>query len=235
MLFRSKALGFGTPNTALGQILQLSGGSGEIIGVAPDFSLGSVRQKINPTLYQVEPASFSRISLRLVGHDIPETLPQIDSLWMRTGATQPITRYFLSDYTQRLYLTVLREAEMFGVLACVAVLLASLGLLALTAAVTERRTREIGIRKAMGADTGDILRLLMWQFTKPVLWASVIAWPLGAYVMSQWLLGFAYHIDLSPWLFVTSTLVAVVVAQVPVATHCYLVARRNPVLALRFE
>ena len=230
-----KALGFGTPNTALGQILQLSGGSGEIIGVAPDFSLGSVRQKINPTLYQVEPASFSRISLRLVGHDIPETLPRIDSLWMRTGATQPITRYFLSDYTQRLYLTVLREAEMFGVFACVAVLLASLGLLALTAAVTERRTREIGIRKAMGADTGDILRLLMWQFTKPVLWASVIAWPLGAYVMSQWLLGFAYHIDLSPWLFVASTLVAVVIAQVTVATHCYLMARRNPVLALRFE
>lgn len=230
-----QALGLGTPATAIGQTLQLTGGIAEIIGVVPDFSLGSIRQKINSTLYQIEPNSFARITLRLTGRDIPETLAQIDRLWTRTGADQPITRYFLSDYTQSLYVTVLREAEMFGAFAGIAMLLAGLGLFALTASVTERRTREIGVRKAMGADTADILRLLMWQFTKPVLWANLIAWPLGAYVMSRWLLGFAYHIDLSPWLFVVSTLVAVVVAQLTVAAHCYLVARRNPILALRFE
>jgi len=175
------------------------------------------------------------MSLRLAGGDIPETLERIDRLWARTGASHPIKRYFLSDYIQSLYVAVLREAEMFGVFACIAVLLAGLGLFALTASITERRTREIGIRKAMGADTGDILHLLMWQFTKPVLWANLIAWPLGAYVMSRWLLGFAYHTDLSPWLFVASTLIAIVVAQLTVVTHCYLVARRSPIVALRFE
>src|SRR5581483_12057465 len=108
--------------------------------------------KINPTLYLVEPKSFSLMSLRLAGGDIPETLERIDRLWARTGASHPIKRYFLSDYIQSLYVAVLREAEMFGVFACIAVLLAGLGLFALTASITERRTREIGIRKAMGAD-----------------------------------------------------------------------------------
>jgi len=128
-----KALGLGSPATAIGQTLQFSDDIREVIGVVPDFSLGSVRQKLNPTLYEVEPKSFQRINLRLAGRDIPETLEQIDRLWTRTGADHPITRYFLSDYTQSLYVTVLREAEMFGVFACIAVLLASLGLFALTA------------------------------------------------------------------------------------------------------
>jgi putative ABC transport system permease protein len=230
-----RGLGFASAVAAIGQSIQLSGNSGEIIGVVPDFSLESVKQRINPTFYVVYPQSFNLIAVNLTGRDIPETLEQIDRLWARTGGAQPIKRYFLSDYIQGLYVAVMCEAEMFGIFAVIAILLASLGLFALTASITQRRTKEIGIRKAMGAGTSDIVRLLVWQFTKPVLWANVIAWPLGAYFMGRWLLGFAYHTDLSPWLFAGSTLIAIAVAQLTVATHCYLVARSNPVAALRFE
>jgi putative ABC transport system permease protein len=230
-----QALGFSSAAAAIGQPLQLSDHEGEIIGVVTDFSLDSVKQRINPTIYLYRPRDFSLITISLAGQDIPDTLDAIDRLWVKTGGKGPVNRYFLSDHFQRLYVTMLRQAELFGLFVAIAIVLASLGLFALTASVTERRTREIGIRKAMGAGSGDILRLLLWQFTRPVLWANVIAWPLGAYVMNRWLEGFAYHTDLSPWLFVGATLIAVLVAQLTVATQCVLVARNNPIAALRFE
>jgi putative ABC transport system permease protein len=230
-----RALGFASPAVAIGRSLTLSGRDGEIIGVVADFSLNSVKRKINPTIYLSDPKTFSLITVSLSGHDIPETLDAIDRLWEKTGGKGPITRHFLSEHIQALYVAMLRQAELFGLFVSIAVVLASLGLFALTAAVTERRTREIGIRKAMGADTTQIMRLLVWQFTRPVLWANVIAWPVGAYVMSRWLQGFAYHTDLSPWIFVGATLIAIVIAQLTVATQCLLVARGNPIAALRFE
>ena len=230
-----RALGYSSAAAAIGQTLRLSGGDAQIIGVVADFSLDSVKQRINPTIYLFSPKTFSLITVRLAGQDIPETLDSIDRLWAKTGGAGSINRYFLSDHFQRLYVSMLHQAELFGLFMAIAIVLASLGLFALTASITERRTREIGIRKAMGAGSGDILRLLLWQFTRPVLWANVIAWPLGAYVMNRWLQGFAYHTDLSPWLFVGATGVAIAVAQLTVATQCVLVARGNPITALRFE
>ena len=228
-----KGLGFASAAAAIGQPLTLSESSGEIVGVVPDFSLESVKQKINPSLYFMQPQRFSLVTVKLSGQDIPETLAAIDRLWTQVGNDQPIKRYFLNEYIQNLYIAVLREAQVFAIFAVLAVLLAGLGLFSLTAAITDRRTKEIGTRKAMGAGTSDIMRLLLWQFTQPVLWANLVAWPAAAYLMSRWLQGFAYHIELSPWLFVMAALIAVLVAQLTVASHCYMAARRNPVYALR--
>jgi putative ABC transport system permease protein len=87
----------------------------------------------------------------------------------------------------------------------------------------------------MGAETRDDMRLLLWQFAKPVLWANVLAWPVAGYIMYRWLLGFAYRIDLEPWVFVASSLVALLIAMVTVSTHSMLVARANAVAALRYQ
>jgi putative ABC transport system permease protein len=87
----------------------------------------------------------------------------------------------------------------------------------------------------MGAETGDVTRLLLWQFAKPVLWANLLAWPVAGYIMYRWLLGFAYRIDLEPWPFVESAIVALVIAILTVAGHSILVARAKPVAALRYE
>lgn len=141
----------------------------------------------------------------------------------------------MQEHIQSLYVALLHQAQLFAVFAGVAVLLACLGLLGLAASIVERRTREIGIRKALGADTADIIRLLLRQFAKPVLWANLIAWPVTAYAMQRWLQGFAYHVDLAAWLFPAAAALALLIAMLTVSTHSILVARAKPVAALRYE
>jgi putative ABC transport system permease protein len=115
------------------------------------------------------------------------------------------------------------------------VVLASLGLIGLSTSITDRRIKEIGVRKAMGAETSDIVKLLLWQFTKPVLWANLIAWPLAFWAMDHWLRGFAYRVDLPLWLFAAAAAVAVGIAWGTVSAHAFLVARAKPANALRYE
>ena len=208
-----------------------------VIGVIPDFSLDSVEHRIEAQAFVVtanDPA-FNLISVKLTGHQIPETLSAIDRLWKATGSQAPISRFFLEEHIQTMYLAMLRQAELFGVFAMVAVMLACLGLLGLAASIAERRTREIGIRKALGADTGNIISLLLRQFAKPVLWANLIAWPVTAWAMRQWLQGFAYHVDLALWMFPAAAGLALLIALLTVSTHSILVARAKPVAALRYE
>ena len=116
-----------------------------------------------------------------------------------------------------------------------ALLLAAMGLFGLAAFTVERRTREIGVRKALGAHTSDVTRLLLWQFAKPVLAANLIAWPLVAWLMLRWLKGFAYHIDLPLWLFPAAAAAALSIALLTVSGHSMRVARAAPVKALRHE
>jgi putative ABC transport system permease protein len=130
---------------------------------------------------------------------------------------------------------VLREAKVYGVLSGVAVLLGCLGLVGLSASATDRRTKEIGIRKAMGAETKHVVRLMVWQLAQPVLWASALAIPISAYLASRWLEGFAFHIPLTPWPFIGSAAIALAIAVMTVSIHCYSVARAKPVSALRYE
>ena len=113
--------------------------------------------------------------------------------------------------------------------------IAALGLFGLSAHSAEQRTKEIGIRKSMGAGTGDIMRLLMWQFTKPVLSANLIAWPLAAWLVTRWLETFVHHIDLPLRLFPATGAVTLTIALLTVSMHSFLVARAKPVAALRYE
>jgi putative ABC transport system permease protein len=110
-----------------------------------------------------------------------------------------------------------------------------LGLVGLSAQLAERRTKEIGIRKAMGANTADILRLLLWQLTQPVLASIVAAWLVAGLLMNRWLHGFAAHVALDPGLMVAAAGAGLVIALATVAIHCYLIARAHPIAALRYE
>jgi putative ABC transport system permease protein len=248
-----RALGFDSPIAAIGpypmmkDTPQLSegrpagAGFDEIIGVLPDFSMANVRRRIGPTVFYADPQAFMTISLKLKGSDIPATLAAINRVWKSTfgrGGDPPVgelSHVFYSDRVQRMYYPMQVEEIIFGVISLVAISLALLGMLGLAALAADQRTKEIGIRKALGATTGDVLRLLLWQFSKPVLWANLIAWPAAGWILQRTLNGFAYHIDLPLWLFFATGLATVVVALATVSAHALRVARAKPVTALRYE
>ncbi len=210
----------------------------EIIGVVPDFTFGSMREPIGATLYLVGPKiSYYSVALnvRLTGHDIPETLRSIDQLWRQVGGGIAMQRYFVGQFTMRLYMDTIIQGATVAVAASIALSIASLGLFAMSAHTTERRTKEIGVRKALGASASDILRLLLWEFTMPVLIANLVAWPIAFLTMRWWLAGFAYHVDQPLWLFLTAGLTATLIAWLTVGFHALSVARAKPVAALRYE
>ena len=241
----ARSFGFKTPAAAIGRSPPIVGGDGdaarEIVAVVPDFAFDAGLHKVRPALFEgsapADRAGYGLISVKLRGRDIPETLAAIDRISADTGtaADSPPERFFLNQYIEGLYLAVLREAQVLGVFAAVAIVLACLGLIGLSAATAESRTREIGIRKALGAGSADILKMLLWQFSKPILWANLLAWPVCALLLHRWLAGFADHIDLNPLTFVAAGAAALTLALATVAAHAVSVARAKPVAALRYE
>ena len=231
----ARRLGFADPRAAVGHILTYpKRRPSEIIGVVPDMPT-TVRAATNPTLYFISPKDSQVLSIRLTGQDIAGTLQAIDRAWNRTGHPQPIQQTFLSQFRMSLNLDLIVQSTTIAVCAGLAVLIACLGLFALSAYATERRTKEIGVRKAMGADTRQVVLLLLWQFTVPVLAATAIAVPIGFLAMDWWLRGFAYHVPLSAWTFVLAAGAAVGIAWCTVSYQSFLVARARPSTALRCE
>ena len=127
------------------------------------------------------------------------------------------------------------QGAIVGASAALAIVIACLGLFALAAFTAERRTKEIGLRKTMGASRFDVMRLLLWQFTKPVLLANVVAWPLAYWAAALWLDGFAYRVSLPPWLFLSASITAVMIAWGSVAAKAWLAANTKPATALQCE
>jgi putative ABC transport system permease protein len=240
-----RGLGFSSPSQAIGKMVIWNRrrwsakptpgtiGPSEIIGVSPDFALDTRRELYRQILY-VDPASFSVLSVRLIGPQIPEALSAIDAAWSQIMHTS-IHRRFLSQNLQDMYADIRLQGTAITLGASLAGVIAALGLFGLSAHSAERRTKEIGIRKAMGASRGDILRMLLWQFARPILWANLIAWPAALYLMHHWLQGFAHHVSLNPLIFVGASTVSIVIALATVAGHALLVARAHPAAALRYE
>jgi putative ABC transport system permease protein len=235
-----RALGFSNPSAAIGQEIHSTDDGfparrHRIIGVVPDFPLGSVRNPVPPSIFIVDPEMFNVLNVKLSGANLPETLHGLDAVWLEFVPERPINRVFLDDRIAGLYLDVTREGRMFATFAGFAVAIGCLGLVGLSAYTAERRTKEIGIRKALGASTVDVAWLLIKQFTRPVLLANVLAWPIAWWFMRSWLDGFAYRIDLDLPPFLAAGLGAIAIAIGTTAFHAVQVARSRPVAALRYE
>jgi putative ABC transport system permease protein len=157
--------------------------------------------------------------------------PRIFALY----GVRPLDRFFLDDHMQGIYRDVTRDAQFFAACAGIAILLACMGLVGIAVSTAERRTKEIGVRKAMGASSLRVVLLLLWRFSLPVLLANVIAWPVAWWAMRDWLNGFDARIQLGPEPFVLAGLVALVIALGTIAGHAFKVARSNPIHALRYE
>jgi putative ABC transport system permease protein len=233
-------MGFASPEQAVGATFRvLEKGRGQapvrILGVIPDFTYDLTSGAALPTFYPVIQGDSTIVSVRLQAGRIPATVAAIEAAWRQDGEPRPLRTRFLSEFLEARYAGVIRQAGLIGALAAVAAFIAALGLFGLAAFVSEQRTKEIGVRKAFGASTADILRLLLWSFTRPVLAANLIAWPLGWWALDRWLHGFAERIALSPWLFLAAGGGAFAIAAVTVSGHALRVARAKPVGALRYE
>jgi putative ABC transport system permease protein len=248
----ARRLGFATPDAAVGQTIRwqrlngarapggppiFPGRASQIVGVVADFSMQTIREPIRPMLYYVDPLSIvdGYLAVLVSGQDTAATLGRIARQGPALGLKRPLVLRFYSQIAQDLYADIVHQSVAVAVSAGVAMFIACLGLFGLAANTAERRTKEIGVRKAMGASSGDIVRLLLGSFAQPVLWANLIAWPAAWWAMNRWLSGFAYRIALSPWFFVAAGAAALAIAALTVTAHAVRVARAKPVSALRYE
>jgi putative ABC transport system permease protein len=238
----ARRLGFQRPEDALGkQILTdlVAAEYGQvpatIIGVVTDARFRSVRDPLQPIFYFYQRNAFAQLMVRFQGAQPKAVYDQVEAIWKRQVPDIPLKARFVDDIVRDLYNADEARAQLFGMFALLAAVIGCLGLFGLAAFTAERRTKEIGIRKVLGAKTQDIVRLLVWQFSKPVLVANVIAWPVAWWVMRGWLNGFDRRIALTPVPFLEAGLLALLIAIATISAHAWRVARTSPIRALRYE
>jgi putative ABC transport system permease protein len=228
------------PASAIGRSISLAD-AGEldravIIGVVADIAMDTIRAEMPPAVYVLDASRNAYMHVRLRGGDTAGTLAAIDRLWRETGAAAPINRIELRSYARRfIHPDLIRQGTLFAAFAGISVFVAGLGLFGLAACTAERRVREVGVRKALGAADWSIVALFTWEFARPVLLANLIAWPLAFFALRAWLAGFAYHVELSPWFFAGASLLTLAIALVTVAGHAVMTARGKPGEALRYQ
>ena len=205
-----------------------------VIGVVRDARFRNVKLPLDPIMFQNMNTGHSHMVLRFNGNPA-DIRASAERVWRSITNEVPFTAEFSDDIVAELYEAEDARAQVFAAFALLAIVVACLGLFGLAAFTAERRTKEIGIRKVLGARTRDIVRLLAWQFSKPIIIANLIAWPVAWWVMRDWLNQFDARIDLGPTPFVFAGLLALVIAIGTIAGHAFRVARANPIHALRYE
>jgi putative ABC transport system permease protein len=230
----AKSFGF-TPQQAVGKTIILGKSHVHIVGVLANVKFLGAREPAMATMYVYDPEDFGAVLIRLRPGTEPQTLAFIDRAWHDFAPTKAMNRWFMGDVVGRQYGAAERQGDLFGVFVAIAIFISCLGLFGLAAFTAGRRTREIGIRKVFGARTRDLVFLLLWQFSVPVLIANLIAWPIAWYYLHIWLQNFAYRIALSPVYFAAAGLAALLIAWVTILAHAVRVARANPIHALRYE
>jgi putative ABC transport system permease protein len=237
----ARQMGFRTPAEAIGKQIkaaQLGEAAGllplTIVGVVEDSRFRSIREPVEPMIFQ-DLGYYRSLVLRYDSADPEALMRRVEAVWKRLAPEVPFEAEFADAELAELYLTDSARAQAFAGFALLAILIACLGLFGLAAFTAERRTREIGIRKVFGARVRDIVRLLAWQFSKPVVIANLIAWPVAWWVMRDWLNGFDARIALTPGPFLLAGLLALVIALGTISGHAIRVARMNPIHALRYE
>jgi putative ABC transport system permease protein len=239
--YAARKLGFKSPQDAVGKVVRgdmvgdhLGLMDVTIIGVVGDSRFRTVRTPIEPIMFRKVRTGPSWLMVRYNGD--PEAVKDaIEREWKHVTNEVPFNAKFSDDVMAEMYKKEDARAQIFAAFSLLAVVIGCLGLFGLAAFTAERRTKEIGIRKVLGARTRDIVRLLVWQFSRPVIIANLIAWPVAWWMMRDWLNGFDQRIPLTPIPFVIAATVALTIAIATVVGHSVRIARANPIHALRYE
>ncbi len=228
-------LGWKSADEAIGQPFKYGDRNGFIVGVLKDFHFESLHQEIAPIMMRISTSSLHKITVRIRSDNIPATLAYLQSIWQEYRPDYPFEYSFVDERMEQLYRSEEKLGTVFGFFAALSIFIACLGLLGLASFMTEQRTKEIGIRKVLGASVWNIVAMVSREFVKFVLVASAIAWLVSYYSMNQWLSVFAYHTEVETGTLVLSSVVALVIALVTVGYQAVKAATANPVEALKYE
>ncbi|MCX2681740.1 ABC transporter permease [Galbibacter sp. EGI 63066] len=227
-----KMMGFQNP---VGKIVNLWGEDREIIGVVKDFHFESLHENVKPMFIKLDPDQTFKIVVRIQAGREKETIAAVEDIYQQFNPGYPFDFLFMDKNYQTLYASEQRVSILSQYFAGLAILISCLGLFGLAALSTERRIKEIGIRKVLGASVTSVVALLSRDFIKLILIAIIVATPIAWYAMNRWLQGFAYRIELQWWMFVGAGLMAVVIAMVTVSGQSIKAATANPIKSLRTE
>ena len=219
----------------IGETLKFWGDEGEIIGVVEDFHFRSIHTSIEPLIIRIDPASFNKLYIRTRAGQTAEALANLEKVFKKFNPNYPLTYRFMDEDFERMY----RREKMLGQLtttfAVLAIFISCLGLFGLASFTAEQRTKEIGIRKILGASVTNLILLLSREFIKLVVIAFIFATPLAYYFMTMWLNAFAYRINIGLEVFVFAGGASFIIAWLTVSYQALKVASANPVDALRNE
>jgi putative ABC transport system permease protein len=234
-------LGFGTPDNAIGKVYYRGRENqivNTVVGVIPNVHFGSPRSELDGEILMYIPADVNTL---LVSYETDRYQDVTKQIELKIQEMFPLVQTRIQHLQENIaeqYREEEIQSTLLGMFSGLAVLIACMGLFGLASFTIARRTKEIGVRKVMGASSSEIIMLLLSQFSRPVLIANVLAWPICWYAVSEWLNGFTYRIDLLPW-FITvgciAVLVTILLAWGTVASHAFRVARTSPIFALRYE
>ena len=208
---------------------------GRVIGVLKDFQFQSLKDVIDPLIIHVWSQNTFVFALRIQPDDISGTLAFIESKWKDMDPAHPFEYSFMDETFDRIYRSEEKLSKIFSVFSMLAIFIAALGLFGLALFMVEQRTKEIGVRKVLGASTGNIFVLLSKEFVFLVLLANIFAWPTAYVLMQKWLQNFAYRVSMEPWVFVLAAILAFVIALVTISFKAMKAALANPVESLRYE
>lgn len=233
-----ETMSFGIPSEAIGKKFWAgtNGGNMEVVGVVADFSTGSLHESLKPMFFTQGPQEFQQVGIKIeAGNDLPLVIAAIEKAWEKTYPEGIFDFKFLDAEIDSFYKAEIRLYSLFKIFAALAMLISCLGLWGLANFAAQQRTKEIGIRKVLGASVTGITTLLSKDFLKLVLLAVLVASPIVWYLMQKWLQDFAYRISISWWVFVVVGLAAVLIAFLTVSFQAIKAAIANPVKSLRTE
>lgn len=239
-----KEMGFRTAEQAIGQPMNWDKWvpdsinpvkKGKVVGVVKDFHYKSLHEKVRPAVLQIYPEVNVKMALKVKQEDLPQTLEYIKSTWSKFSPAYPLDYKFLDENFQAMYQSEQKLSTLLSIFTLMAILVGCLGLFGLAAFNAEQKTKEIGIRKVLGATATDIVTMLSKKFLQPVLVASLIAFPVAYWLMRSWLADFPYRIDISIWVFLAAAGISLIIAFLTVSFHAVKAAVSNPVKSLRTE
>jgi putative ABC transport system permease protein len=208
---------------------------GTIIGVVKDFNYASLKQKVEPAIFYYQPGRNSRMYIKTTGTEAPKAIAAAGRVWKQYNPDFPFEYSFLDDDFGKMYQTEQKTASLFNVFAIIAIAISCLGLFGLATYTAQVKTKEIGIRKVLGASVANITGLLAKEFIVLVLIAFIIASPVAWWAMNNWLQTYSYRINIEWWVFAIVGLLSTIIAIATVSLQAIKAAIANPVKSLRTE